>query len=444
MELKALKEQFNDNQEIMSGLVKRYEENKDDKTLEANIRSMNDIMNAQKEQIRSLEEHNEAIKTGSNQIKKEGIRNMDKDLKTLATRAMDSALRINNADKLAADKNYKEYRDAAATNGTPITEGQATPDVSGNGGVSVPTLISDQIVQYLTEDSPVFAQARKLNVGAGYLDILRETTIGQAGFVGELQPVMNTANKFDKVHLKATRVGAFMQLTQQLINDSQFDIVTYATQYLTRGLSKALERAILVGAKTEDGFESIEAQADANHTVAIKLESLDYRDLIHMYTSINPAYLDGAIFVVSRPMYQAITELADRKNGTGDYLIGKNMVEGKPGYRLFGTIPVYVSDQLNNTNTNVVFGNFEAGYTIMIKKGMNLTHVTNDSVQAMQGGHLIVLDAYMDGAVTNPEAFVIGQENATPQATPQSTIAQNVANSASGTETNTQSAPTGK
>lgn len=442
MKLKELRENFNDNQARAKELVAKFDETHDEE-LGKQIRSLNDIMKQQEEQIRSLKsEEDAAIEGGVS--KEEGKRSMNNDkLKELSTRAMDSIFR-KAPGKLEEDKNYKEYRDAAAA--ANLTEGNATPGTAGNGGTTVPTLISDQIVAYLTEDSPVFAQSRKLNVGAGYLDILRETTIAQAGFVGELTNVPQTANKFEKVHLKATRVGAFMQLTQQLINDSQFDIITYATQYLTRGLAKALERAILVGENTEDGFKSIEAQSDAAHTAAVSIEKLQYEDLIKMYGSLNPAYLKDAMFVVSRPMFQAIMSLADRKNQTGDYLIGKNLVEGEPGYKLFGAIPVYVSDVLNNTNTNVVFGNFGAGYTIMVKKGMNLTHITNDSVQALQGGHLIVLDAYMDGAVTNPEAFVIGQEQAQPKVTSQATLQQNAANQTSGSETNTGngSANTGK
>ena len=413
----------------------KFEENKDE-NVESAIRSLQDLMAKEKEEIRALseEKNNGAVNIST---KKED-RNMEKDeYKVLSTRAMDLMLR-QDPEKLANNSEIVKYRDA--TNALNITEGVGDPDVTANGGVTVPTLISDQIVAYLTEDSPVFAQARKLNVGAGYVDVLRETTIAQAGFVGELTSVPQTANKFAKVHLKATRVGAFIQLTQNLINDSQFDIVTYATQYLTRGMSKALERAILVGEKTEDGFESIEAQADANHTYAIDEDKLQYEDLIKMYGSLNPAYLDGAIFVVSRPMFKAIISLADRKNQLGDYLIGKDLVSGLPGFHLFGTVPVYVSDTLNNTNTSVVFGNFESGYTVMVKKGMNLTHVVNDSAQALQGGHLIVLDAYMDGAVTNPEAFVIGQKQSTPQVTPQATIQQNIANASSGSETNTQPA----
>ena len=43
-----------------------------------------------------------------------------------------------------------------------------------------------------------------------------------------------------------------------------------------------------------------------------------------------------------------------------------------------------------------------------IKQGMNLINVTQDTQQAMAGGMLSVLDTYMDGAVYNPNALVVG------------------------------------
>ena len=45
----------------------------------------------------------------------------------------------------------------------------------------------------------------------------------------------------------------------------------------------------------------------------------------------------------------------------------------------------------------------------MTKQGLRLTHVTADTQQALAGGHLVVLDGYMDGAVTNPDAFVVAK-----------------------------------
>jgi len=117
---------------------------------------------------------------------------------------------------------------------------------------------------------------------------------------------------------------------------------------------------------------------------------------------------------MSRDAFNAVSKLKDDDN---EHLIFKPQMQTaiagavgvRPGYSFQG-IPVFVSDQLNgNANGQIVLGNFNAGYTIMTKQGLRLTHVTADTQQALAGGHLIVLDGYMDGGVTNPDAFVVAK-----------------------------------
>lgn len=430
MNRKELLEKFNANQAKTRSLVKDYKANPTD-ALKSEIRGMQDVLTIQKEELdRTKEKEDLMKKEGEKDVK----RNKESKVTKLESRAMDSILRYD-ARSIGSDKAFADYKAEQA-----MTESKGGQD-NGNGGLTIPENISNEIIDALEETSPVFEQAGRLTVGTGYAEILRELNIAQAGFVGELESLPQTSNRFAKIHMKASRVGAYMQLTSQLINDSAFDITSYATDFLVNGLSKALERAILVGEKTAEGFESVESQADSNHSIVLDPNNLSYGDLISFYTKLHPSFLADSMFIVSREMFGAIAKLADRKDGSGDYLLGKNMVGGVPGYRLFGTIPVYVSDALDGSNTDIIFGNFKQGYKVMVKDGMSVTHVTSDSAQALQGGHLIVLDAYMDGAVTNPEAFIISQRKSNAGATPKEQLAK-VSNDVKSGNQNT--APTGK
>ena len=411
MRRKELLEKFNDNQAKTRSLVSQYKENPTDE-LKQQIRGMQDILTQQKAELSDLQA--EGTK-GSVDTKKEGKRNMEK-MAQLERRAMADMLRYDARSIHENGKDFTEYREQLKAS---VSEGNGANNSNGNGGLTVPTTIENTIIEKLTEDSNVFARVGKLSVGKGYAEILRETNVGQAGFVGEMQSLPETVNKFTKIHMKASRVGAYMQLTQQLINDSAFDITTYCTNYLTKAMAKAIERSILVGEKAEEGFESIESQSDEKHTIILDPAHLTYENLIDFYVKLHPSFLENAMFIVSREMFDAIAKLADRKDGSGDYLLGKNMVAGKPGYNLFGVLPVVVSDALDASNTDIIFGDFEGGYKVMVQKGMSVAHVTSDSAQALQGGHLIVMDAYMDGAVVNPEAFITSQRKSNAGATPQ-------------------------
>lgn len=288
------------------------------------------------------------------------------------------------------------------------TVGNTTEGTGGNGGITVPTSVYDTIIEQMTEVSPVFAAARKFGSVTGNLKVAREDGLNDEGFIGEtldaskIKPILKT------VTLTQKRVGAAIQLTNQLINDSGVDIVSYANGRLTRSAAKAIERGILIGAKSgEDVANTFKPIIGSAGVVNIDLAATTgptVEELLDIYAAINPAYLDGAMFVVSRKVFNAILKL---KDGDGSYLVFRDIVNGKPGYTLFG-VPVHVSAVLKDqvARKELVFGNFKEAYGMLVKKDMNIVTVTADTAQALAGGRLAVLDTYMDGAVINPEAVV--------------------------------------
>jgi len=288
------------------------------------------------------------------------------------------------------------------------TVGNTTEGTGGNGGITVPTSVYDTIIEQMTEVSPVFAAARKFGSVTGNLKVAREDGLNDEGFIGEtldaskIKPILKT------VTLTQKRVGAAIQLTNQLINDSGVDIVSYANGRLTRSAAKAIERGILIGAKSgEDAANTFKPIIGSAGVVNIDLAATTgptVEELLDIYAAINPAYLDGAMFVVSRKVFNAILKL---KDGDGSYLVFRDIVNGKPGYTLFG-VPVHVSAVLKDqvARKELVFGNFKEAYGMLVKKDMNIVTVTADTAQALAGGRLAVLDTYMDGAVINPEAVV--------------------------------------
>lgn len=296
----------------------------------------------------------------------------------------------------------EELRDIAYSNSENTTANNANP----LGEFLVPTQIHNEIVELLGETSPVFEVARKFTSVTGNLKIAREDGNFDEGFIGETVDANKLQPKLKAVTLNQKRVGAAIQLTQQLINDSGVDIVSYAQGRLARSVAKTIERGILVGPK--DGENEDEAFrpviGDKNVLALDVAKAIDVPDLLNIYGTLNPGYLEGSMWVMSRPMFNKVMQL---KDGDGTFLIFRGLVDGKPGYSLFGC-PVHVSDVLTGENADkIVFGNFQAGYGMLIKKGMNLINVTQDTTQALAGGQLSILDTYMDGEVYNPNALVV-------------------------------------
>lgn len=364
----------------------------------------------QAEELRSLKSDIEALdaniekeKETRSQEREEigGANNMDHEKDQaieVEVRAVDKYLRDN------TDVELRSLSDA-------VTVGNATENTAGNGGITVPLNVHNEIIRELTEASPVFAAARKFGSVTGQLKVAREVGVDDTGFIGEAVDASKIKPTLKSVTLNQKRVGAAIQLTNQLLNDSGVDLVGYSTDRLSRSLARTIERAILVGAKSgetaSDVFRPIIGDSEVAH-IDLVAETPTVDELIDIYGSLNPSYLSGAMFIVSRKVFNAMLKL---KDGDGAYLILRDQVNGQPGYRLFG-VPVYVSDFLTGQEKQIVFGNINQAYGMLVKQGINLINVTADTTQALAGGRLVIMDTYLDGAVINPKAVVTAGKNA--------------------------------
>ena len=290
-----------------------------------------------------------------------------------------------------------EYRDLTAS----ISAGNATPSTPGNGGVTIPKNVASDVIAKLGEQSPVFGLSKQLPSVVGSLTVPRQGSLESSSFTGELENLSQLKPQFETVDLTQKRVGAFIQLSEQLLNDSAVDIVSYSIDYLAASLGSALEKNILVG--VTKGFSPVIGNiADENLVTFADVAAPTVEELIDITNAVNPSYLPGSVFVVSRPVYDIMSKL---KDGDGQYLFfrGDTATAGHP---TFAGFPVYVSDSLkDNATSQVIFGNFSRGYDIMVKEGIALQMVSQDTTQVLAGGRLLAITGYMDGAVVDPFAF---------------------------------------
>lgn len=278
-----------------------------------------------------------------------------------------------------------------------------------NSGV-IPVSIADQIIEQVESISNVFQQAQKFNSTAGELRVPRDSSRDQAGFVGENEEIPSLRAKFDYAKLTQRRVGGAITLTKQLINDTSFDIVGFSVNKLARQVGLAVEKASLKGESENDQFEGILSpktlELEDLEKASIS-EAVTYDDLVNIYNSIQPYFLDGSQWIMSRALFNEIVKLED---GNGHKYVQGGVVNGRLQQLLLG-LPVVVSDQLTKED-GIIFGKVSDAYGIMIKDGFELQYVTGDTQQATNGTELLVFDGYMDGTVINPQAIVVAQPGA--------------------------------
>lgn len=261
------------------------------------------------------------------------------------------------------------------------------------------------IVEKLEETSPIFARVKKFPSVNGDLRIPIETSIGVASFVGEGKSLLEEAFSLGEVTLTQKRAGAYIALTNQLINDSVVSMTEYIPNLLAKRTFKAIERSILRGT-SDDEFAGIVPNPDIKNT-ELSTSASDYElldTLLDMSLSIYPEYLKGSQFIMSRAFYNRVCKL---KDAAGQFYLQNGEVNGRPAYLLFG-LEVVVTNSLENGSkageVPCIVGNLEAGYAVMIKKNAQMTLV-RDSEHALRGSLGFLFDIYVDGAVYNPDAL---------------------------------------
>lgn len=183
------------------------------------------------------------------------------------------------------------------------------------------------------------------------------------------------------------------------------DLLSYSADLLARRTARAVEKSIFKGLGQERGFVGILSNevTDSEDLNKVKISAnVTVEELADITGSLNPAYLDGAAFYMSREVFNGIRKL---KDGTGDFLLQNGTVNGVIGSTILG-FPVYVSDVLDKKD-GIIFGNIGAAYGIMVKQGFSLKHVNGDTQQTLNGTQLLAFDGYMDGNVINPEAITL-------------------------------------
>ena len=382
MNIKALKESLNEAKEAKKELLKNAIETRslvqDDTLTELNnkISDLQNQIEKAEEEIRNSSVEENIENKGENKMTKQEqeIRSIEKFIKT----------------------------------GVIDEEVRATQTSALNTAIQ-PTYIDNELVRRLEEVAPVFSKARMYQSTAGELKIPREaeSNLYECGFVGEDAEVPEKAFSFDTISLKSVRVGAYVKVTQQLLNDVELDIVSYVVDMLARRLGATLDHHAIVGAGTAASHADLQglatltnAKDKVNEVTGAALDADVFLDAIH---AIHPSLLNGAEFYMNRKTYNAVSKLKD-KDGQYILKLERSVAVEEPHYTVFG-FRVNVTNDM--PDDKVLFVNVGQACATMVKKGSQLVRISNDTQNALRGTHTFVIDAYVDFRLRDPQAVVV-------------------------------------
>lgn len=207
-----------------------------------------------------------------------------------------------------------------------------------NGSV-IPTTIAQQIIKKVYDVSPILDKSQKYNV-KGKLQIpYYDTTSGgiTVAYREEFTPLTSSNGNFKNIELDGFLAGALSKISNSLINNSQFDIVSFVVNQMGEDIARFIEHELLIG--TDGKVEGLSKLTNSVTTAAATAITSD--EVVKLKDSIKDAFQTNAIWVMSPATRTALRLL---KGSDGHYLLNDDI--SSP----FGTVllgkPVYVSDNM--------------------------------------------------------------------------------------------------
>lgn len=299
------------------------------------------------------------------------------------------------------NKNLTEFRNFL-TDETQKTyvENRAGETLLADNGAVVPQYVAQHLVKVLNEESTLFADMNTFTVVNGELSVPREkvANLSDLVFVGENVKLAPSAVAFDAVKIQTKRCGTAVKVSDQFIQESGVQIESYVLDLLGRRLSKGLDYHAVKGTESIEGLDTLTKETHGvleATTVAVTSDNI-----LDMVTVMNPYHLQGAKFVMSRPMFQSISKV---KDGQGNYLLQVSFRDERPMYRMLG-IEVEVTDAMDDDKIYLV--NMTNAYAKVIRNAVRVKKVDNDEENALSAMNLFVLDMFVGAKCVDGSAVV--------------------------------------
>jgi len=300
-----------------------------------------------------------------------------------------------------------EYKKAfwnAMRNKTPHSEvlNALSIGTDSEGGYLVPDEFEQTLVAALEEENIIRTLAHVITSSSGDKKIPVVASNGAASWVDEGASIPESDDTFGQVNLGAHKLATMLKISEELLNDSAFNLEQYAAKEFGRRIGRAEEEAFIGGDGTgkPTGFlTSAQIGVTAAAAAAITLD-----EIIDLYHSLREPYRRNAVFIVNDMTVKAIRKL---KDNTGVYLWQPSMLANTPD-TILGR-PVKTSSfmpALAAGSKAIAFGDFSY-YWIADRQGRAFKRL--NELYAANGQVGFLGSQRVDGKLILPEAVKVLQ-----------------------------------
>ena len=272
------------------------------------------------------------------------------------------------------------------------------PTTVADGKVTIPTTIASEIIDRVVEISPIYQLADRYDIkgtvvlpkyDAEHSSI--EMTYADEGTQAESGKVALTS-----IELKGYLGRCLAKVSNSLINNSQFDIVGYVIDKVSRAIAIFIEKELLLG--TDNKIDGLRGVSEDMTIVSDSETAITTDELMDTQDAVVDNYQGASIWIMNRATRNAIRKL---KDDNGDYLLNKDLT-AKWGYSLLGK-DVYCSDAmptLGAGKTVIYYGDF-SGLAVKTSEDISIKILNERYAEEHQTGILAFVE--MDSKVADTQ-----------------------------------------
>lgn len=205
------------------------------------------------------------------------------------------------------------------------------------GGYLVPEEFERRLIMALEEEN-IFRRLATVIKTNGERIIPMETARGEAAWVEEEQLKPESDAAFGQIRIGAHKLATRMKISEELMQDSAFDMASYIAGNFGRRMGDKEEEAFFTGDGSGKPLGILAETGGAQVGVTAAADSITFDDVISLYHSVRLPYRRKAVFMISDATAMALRKV---KDGNQQYIWQNSVTADRPDM-LFGR-PVYTS-----------------------------------------------------------------------------------------------------
>ena len=277
--------------------------------------------------------------------------------------------------------------------------------VDTEGGYLVPDEFERTLIKALDEENVIRAHAHVFTTSSGSHKIPIVATKGTANWIDENGAYGEADDVFGQEQIDAHKVGTIVKVSEELLNDSAFDLEGYFREEFARRIGNKEEEAFLVGDGTGKPTGILSAKGAEVGVTAASATAITADELIDLFYSLKSPYRKNAIWVLNDSTIRAIRKL---KDNNGQYLWQPALHDGEYdtilGKRIFTSA---YAPTIEAGAKSILFGDLSY-YWIGDRQGVTFKRLNERYADYGQVGFLA--SKRVDGKLVLPEAIKVLQQ----------------------------------